>query len=135
MIRAWVVPSKSLPDNFQSTAPTYLVFELLQGRRALWDALFRMRLDLLRCQHVVVQQELAHELVAVVQPQVRIHVERAAVLVRFVHDARDAVHQILAHLGQVQHVLDVGLQQQQQGKLWFLKFDLIRFYQGLLIET
>ena len=88
----------------------YLFFELFQCGRTLRHSLIRVCLYLVRRQHVVVQQELSHELVAVVDPQIGVDVERVAVVTSLVHDVVYAVHQVRSHVTQLLHIFQVRLQ-------------------------
>ena len=94
----------------------YLFFKLCQCGRILGNSFLGMSFDLFCSQHVVVQKELSHKLVSVVQPQVSVDIERAAVFIRLVHYASYTIHQILAHLGQVKHVFHVVLEKHIERK-------------------
>ena len=87
----------------------HLFLELVQGGWTLGYAVFGVCLDLLCREHVVVEQELTHELGSVVHPQVGVLVERVAVLARLVHHVLHTVHQLTTHLGELLHLLQIGL--------------------------
>ena len=69
-----------------------------------------MCLDLFLSEDVIVQEELAHELVTVVDPQVLVLVEGASELDCLSHYLRHVTHQLCPHLGEIFHVLHVGLE-------------------------
>ena len=58
-----------------------------------------MSLDLLLCEDVIVEQELTHKLVSVVDPEVGVAVKGSTVFDCLVHDALDVVHQFRSHVG------------------------------------
>ena len=103
------------PETSLVSCPTlsyltsYLFLELSERGWVLWDTLVRVGLDLLGGEHVVVEQELPHELVAVVHPQVGVVVEGVAVLCGLVHDGVHPLHQLVPHVRQVVHLLQVRL--------------------------
>ena len=103
---------KSL-DSCRCLQSRDLFSELLERWRTLRHFLFSVCLYLLGSEHVVVEQELSHELVTVVSPQVCIGVERRAVVGRTVHYQRHVIHQLRSHVRQLLHVLQVRLQPSQ----------------------
>lgn len=54
---------------------TDLFFELIEGGRTFWHTLLGVGLDFLRCEDMIIQQELSHELIPVVHPQVSVCVK------------------------------------------------------------
>ena len=56
-----------------------------------------------------VNEELSHELVSVVDPQISVVIERVAIIARFGHDVLYAIHELGPNLRQLLHVLHVGL--------------------------
>ena len=87
----------------------YLLTELRQCRWIFGHAFVGMRFDLVGSEHVAVEQELTHELLPVVDPQVRVGVVRRRVVGGVVHYVLRVLHQIGSHLRQLLHVLHVRL--------------------------
>ncbi|TNN81596.1 hypothetical protein EYF80_008042 [Liparis tanakae] len=81
--------------------------ELLQAWWVLWDAF--LSVNLVAGDHVAVQKEVAYELLPVVHIQVAVTLQRVAKLAARCHDALQALHQEMTHVGQVNHVLHVSL--------------------------
>ena len=59
---------------------------------------------------MIIEQELSHELVSVVGPQVRVGVECGLEVGGVVHYMRDVLHQLRSHVRQLLHVLQIRLQ-------------------------
>ena len=87
---------ESTVGKFRRTV--HLVAELFERGRALLQSVLGMRLDLLGGEHVVVEQELSHELVSVVAPQIRVGVERGSVLGGTVHHQIHVLHYLGSHV-------------------------------------
>jgi len=96
-------------SRHRATHSADLLAELIERGRALGHHFVGVLLDLLGGEDVVVEEELAHELVPVVSPQVGVGVERRAVLSRAVHHQSYVLHQLRPHLRQLLHVLQVRL--------------------------
>lgn len=63
----------------------YLLLKLIQRGWTFRHALLSVGLNFLRSQYVVIQQELPHKLISVIDPQVCVRVKRVPVLTCLVH--------------------------------------------------
>lgn len=95
--------------NTKINPPVHLLPKVVQSRRALWDAVISINLHLLACQNMAIQEELTHELFPVIHVQVAVALQRVAELAARCHDALHAIHEEVAHVCQVGHVLHVSL--------------------------
>ena len=94
----------------QLDPPIHLLSVGVQCRGSLCDPPLCLTLDLLIGQNVAVQKELAHDLLPVVDVEVRVALQSVPELAAGCHDALDAFHEKLTHVCQVGHVLYVSLE-------------------------
>lgn len=90
----------------------HLLAKLCKSRRVLRYAVVGVRLDLVGRQKVSVEKELTHELLPIIDPQVRVAVVGTRVVSGVVHDVLSVIHQLRTHLRQLLHVFHISLQLQ-----------------------
>lgn len=94
---------------------THLLLELGEGGRRLGEGLLRSAVQVLPADGMPVHEEVLHELLWVVRPQIGVALEGVLVLLGLLHGADDQVGNLLPHLYEVRHVFQVGLQAGRRG--------------------
>ena len=89
---------------------THLLLELGEGGRHLGEGLLGLGVQVLRADGVPIGEEVLHELLGVVHPQVGVALEGVLVLLSLLYGADDQAGHLLPHLYEVGHVFQVGLQ-------------------------
>lgn len=94
-------------------AHTHLLLELGEGGRRLGEGLLGPAVQGLWGDCTPVDQEAPHGFLQVIRPEVGVRLEGVLVLLGLLHGADDPAAQLLPHLCEVGHVLQVGLQGQR----------------------
>lgn len=93
-----------------------LHFKLMEAGRVLWDAVFCVGFNLLRCEDMPVQQKLTENLLPVLHVEVGIVAEGVPIAAAQGHHALDPPHEHAPHACQIRHALHVNLGEQDNSR-------------------